>query len=145
MTRCTSLPASGPRGLTAPTTVGFSKEHDLVEDLGTNQNASAQETVDLQALTLLPGSNTDAVPELGPKFKRGDQVKLRRRITVQLPGSDKRKNLPGGTEASVVGLSDEHGNRVIIMILVAVEKDAYPVEITHVTGHSNLQSHRRGP
>ena len=48
---------------------GFSNEHDLVTEQDTNENASSQETLDLQALTLLPGINTEAVPELGPKFK----------------------------------------------------------------------------
>ena len=38
-----------------------------------------------------------------------------------------------------MGLSDEHGNNVSIRILVVVEKDADPVEVTHVTGPSQLQ------
>ena len=118
---------------------GFSKEHGLVEAPEPNSNADSPESVDLNALKVLKRCDSETVPELGPRFKRGDQVKLVRRTSCRLPGTDKRRDLPVGTEASVVGLSDEHGNKVIIKVLVVVEKGEDPVEVAHATVPSNLK------
>ena len=66
-------------------------------------------------------------------------MKVARRMNCALPGSDKRKDIPVGTPATVVGLPDADSHKVIIKVLVTEEKGAAPVEVTHVTLPANLK------
>ena len=88
--------------------------------------------MDLKALTLLKRCDSDAVPAVVPKFKRGDAVKVVRRMNIKVPGTAKRKDVPVGTSAIVVGIPDATSDKVIIKVLLCLEKDAAPAEVTHV-------------
>ena len=78
--------------------------------------------MDLKTLTILKRCDSDAVPDLGPNIKRGDAAKVARRMNCSLPGSAKRKDIPVGTPATVVGLPDADSDKVIIKVLVCMEK-----------------------
>ena len=60
-------------------------------------------------------------------------MKVAGRMTCYMPGKAKRNDIPVGTPATVVGLPDAtSGDRVIIKVLLSIEKGAAPVEVAHV-------------
>ena len=98
----------------------------------TKETLKDLKTVDLKTLTLLKRCDSDDLKALAPTFKRGDAVKVARRMNCSLPGSAKRNDIPVGTPATVVGIPDATSDKVIIKVLVPLERDAAPVEVTHV-------------
>ena len=98
----------------------FAQAHELLEVQEENGNDEPAETVDLKALTLLKRCDSDAVPDLGTQLKRGDAVKVARRMNCSLPVSAKREDIPVSTPATVVGLPDADSDKVIINALVSM-------------------------
>ena len=101
-----------------------------------------KEEVDLEGLTILKRHPSDPLHDLVPKFKRGDEVTVVRRMSWVVPRAGQkeyRKDVLEGTEAVVEGWVDAEHRKLLIKAILNIPGSGGPREITHEVFPRNVQ------
>jgi hypothetical protein len=116
--------------------LGFAEAAGLQETL--DDSVEEAKEVDLGGLRQAKRTSSDGPePDLGPKFQRGDQVTVVRRMSWALPQPEMpkyRKDLVEGTEGVIEGWADLEQRQVLLKVVLdlpsgpkqSITKEVYP-------------------